>query len=346
MDLAKDSIKNLKKYNTNKIQYKIKLDANEGKGLLFQDICKNLSDFNMNFYPDNEACNLKEEIKNYLDVDPSNIVVGNGSSEMIDIVIKTFVDKDEFVLSFTPTFSMYSIYSQMHSAKFVGVECNENFSVNIDKLIEKSKDIKPKVIFLCNPNNPTGYLLTKTDIKKILDNTNSIIVVDEAYMEFAEESMVDEINNYNNLIVLRTFSKAFSLAAIRVGYMIANESIINIIEKVKSPYNLNTISQFIATNALKNKNRVFDYIENIKIQRDYIYTELNKMGIKAYKSYGNFIFFSCNIDNLLRKLSNKGILIREFSQGLKGYYRVTVGEKNENEEFLNTLKEIVLNENS
>ena len=346
MDLVKDSIKDLKKYNTSKIQYKIKLDANEGSGLLFQDICKDFSDFNMNLYPDNEACNLKEEIKNYLGVDPSNIVVGNGSSEMIDIVIKTFADKDDFVLSFTPTFSMYSVYSQMHSAKFVGVECNEDFSVNIDKLIEKSKEIKPKIIFLCNPNNPTGYLLTKTDIKKILDNTNSIVVVDEAYMEFAEECMVDEINNYNNLVVLRTFSKAFSLAAIRVGYMIANESIINIIEKVRSPYNLNTISQFIATNALKNKDRVFSYIENMKIERDYIYRELNKVGIKAYKSYGNFIFFSCNVDNLFEKLANRGIVIREFSKELKYYYRVTVGEKIENEEFLNTLKEIILNENS
>lgn len=346
MDLVKDSIKNLKKYNTSKSQYKIKLDANEGQCSLFQDIYKDFANLDMNLYPDNEACNLKEEIKSYLGVNPSNIVVGNGSSEMIDIVIKTFADKDEFVLSFTPTFSMYSVYSQMHSAKFVGVECNEDFSVSIEKLIKKSKEIKPKVIFLCNPNNPTGYLLTKTDIKQVLDNTNSIVVVDEAYMEFAKESMIDEINNYNNLIVLRTFSKAFSLAAIRVGYMIANESIINIIEKVKSPYNLNAMSQFIATNALKNKNRVFSYVENIKTERDFLYRKLNKIGIKAYKSYGNFIFFNCNVDNLFEKLVDRGILIRKFSEELKNYYRVTIGESNENKAFLNTLKEIISNENS
>ncbi|WFD11158.1 histidinol-phosphate transaminase [Tepidibacter hydrothermalis] len=350
MELVKESIKNLKEYKTNKIDFKIKLDANEGKNILLQDIYKEgikfNEDFNLNFYPDNDAYLLKQEIKKYLNVDTSNIIAGNGSSEMIELVIKTFVDKGEIILSPIPTFSMYSVFSQIYSAQFIGIQSNEDFKVDIDKLIEKSNELNPKVIFICNPNNPTGNLINKNDIKKLLENTNGLVVVDEAYMEFAEGSMVDEISNYENLIVLRTLSKALGLAGIRLGYMTANQKIIDVINKVKSPYNLNAISQYIGVKALKNKDKIFEYIEEVKNEREFLYKELNEMKIKAYKSYANFIFFKWDINNLYEKLIDYGILIRKFSDELEGYYRVSVGNKNENERFIKILKEIIENEKS
>lgn len=350
MELVKESIKNLKEYKTNNIEFKIKLDANEGKNILLQDIYKEgikfNEDFNLNFYPDNDAYLLKQEIKKYLNVDTSNIIAGNGSSEMIELVIKTFVDKGEIVLSSIPTFSMYSIYSQIYSAEFIGVKSNEDFGVDIDKLIKKAKETNPKVIFICNPNNPTGNLINKNDIKKLLKNTNGLVVVDEAYMEFAEGSMVDEISNYENLIVLRTLSKALGLAGIRLGYMISNQKIINIINNVKSPYNLNSISQYIGVKALENKDKIFEYVKEVKNEREFLYKELNEMKIKAYKSYANFIFFKSDINNLYEKLVKDGILIRKFSDELEGYYRVSIGDKNENRMFIKILKEIIENEKS
>lgn len=349
MDLTRNNIKNLKEYKTNNTAYRIKLDANEGKNILFENInsegIRFTEDFNINLYPDSDSSLLRTKIGKYLNISPDNIVAGNGSSEMIELIMKTYIDKGDIILSFVPTFSMYSIFSEIYSARFVGVESNEDFSANIDILITKAKEINPKVIFLCNPNNPTGYLIDKREIKKLLDNVNCIVVVDEAYMEFAKGSMVEEISQYKNLIVLRTLSKALGLAAIRLGYMISYKDIINIINKVKSPYNLNAISQYIGIMALKNKDKIQKYVEEVKIERDYLYEELNQLYLKVYQSDANFIFFKSDVDRLDKALEKEGILIRSFSGDLEGYYRVTVGSRWENEEFIKSLKGILKNEN-
>ncbi|WP_027626274.1 histidinol-phosphate transaminase [Clostridium lundense] len=350
MELVKESIRNLKEYVPNNLDYKIKLDANEGKNILFKDIYKEGikfgEDFNINFYPDNETTLLREEIGKYINVNSANIIAGNGSSEMIELIIKTFVDKDEVILSFTPTFSMYSIFSKIYSTKFIGLKSNKDFSVNIELLINKAKEVNPKVIILCNPNNPTGYLIDKDHIKTLLENTDSIVVVDEAYIEFAGDSMVNEIGNYKNLIVLRTLSKALGLAAVRLGYMVSNEKIINIINKVRSPYNLNALTQYVGITALKNKDKIMCYVEEVKKERESLYSKLKEIGIEVFKSYGNFVFFKCEIINLKYRLAEYGILIRDFSEDLKGYFRVTVGSEYENREFIKCLKEIKENAKS
>lgn len=350
MDLIRNNIKSLEEYKPNNMPYRIKLDANEGKNILFQDINKTgiqfSEEFDINLYPDSEASLLRTEIGKYLNINPDNIVAGNGSSEMIELVMKTFIDKDDIILSFVPTFSMYPIFSKIYSAKFIGIKSNDDFSTDMDVLIRIAKEINPKVIFLCNPNNPTGYLTDKNEIKKLLENVDSIVVVDEAYIEFAGDSMVEEISQYKNLIVLRTLSKALGLAAIRLGYMISCQEIIRVIMKVKSPYNLNSISQYIGIEALKNKDKIFKYVEEVKIERDYLYGELIQLPLKVYKSDTNFIFFKSDVDGLSKKLEKEGILIRSFSGDLEGFYRVTVGSRWENEEFLKSLKGILKNENS
>lgn len=350
MDLIRNNIKSLEEYKPNNMPYRIKLDANEGKNILFQDINKTgiqfSEEFDINLYPDSEASLLRTEIGKYLNINPDNIVAGNGSSEMIELVMKTFIDKDDIILSFVPTFSMYSIFSKIYSAKFIGIKSNDDFSTDMDVLIRIAKEINPKVIFLCNPNNPTGYLTDKNEIKRLLENVDSIVVVDEAYIEFAKGSMVEEISQYKNLIVLRTLSKALGLAAIRLGYMISCQEIINVIMKVKSPYNLNSISQYIGIEALKNKDKMFKYVEEVKIERDYLYGELIQLPLKVYKSDTNFIFFKSDVDGLSKKLEKEGILIRSFSGDLEGFYRVTVGSRWENEEFLKSLRGILQNENS
>lgn len=345
MELTKKSIRSLKGYKTNNIQCRIKLDANEGKNILLEDDLVIDKGFSFNLYPDNEAAALREEISRFTGIKTSNILPGNGSSEMIELVIKTYADKNDVILSFTPTFSMYSIFSQVYAAKFVSIKCNENFSVDIKALTAKAQEINPKVIFLCNPNNPTGYLIDKSEILYLLDNTDSIVVIDEAYIEFGGDSIVNEISEYKNLIVLRTMSKAFGLASLRLGYMVSNDKIINLISKVKAPYTLNAVTQYIGVRALKNADRVTAYIDEVKQQREYLFNELIKENIKAYKSSCNFVFFYLKINDLLKKLQDHGILIRGFSGDLKDYYRVSVGYDWENKKFIESLKEIIKNEN-
>lgn len=342
MYFVKESIRNLKAYVPNNIDCGTKLDANEGKCKAYKDLCKNIN-IDMSLYPEDGYKDLKDKIKDYVNAKPSNIVVGNGSSELVELIIKTFVDKDEVVLSFVPTFSMYEVYATVNSAKFVGVECDEDFKVNVDKIIEKAKEVNPKLIFLCNPNNPTGYLLKKEEIIKVINNTDCVVVCDEAYIEFStiNESMIDEILNYDRLIVLRTFSKAFSLAGIRVGYMVANEDLASIIETVRPPYNLNNISQFIATKAMENTKPLLDYVKEVDIEKGFLMYLFEKFNMKAYKSYSNFILFKNDIENFSHKLIEEDVLIRSFGD----YHRVTIGEDKENLAFALALKKIVDKEN-
>lgn len=147
--------------------------------------------------------------------------------------------------------------------------------------------------------------------------------------------------DYDNLLIVKTVSKAFSLAGIRMGYIVANEDIITSIEKVRAPYNLNSLSTYIATEALRQKERMFHYVKNIKEEREKIYKALVDLGVKAYKSSANFVFFKSDIDNLQKKLVDKDVLIRKFSGKLDGYYRVSVGTKEQNEKFLEAFKEVM-----
>lgn len=350
MKLVRDNIKNLQEYKPNENTYRIKLDANEGRNFLFGSIkeegLKFPEGFDINIYPDSQSTLFRHEIGKYLDMDSKYIVAGNGSSEMIELIMKTYIDEGDSIVSFLPTFSMYSIYSQIYGGNFVGVESNKDFSLDIDRLIKKIEQVKPKVVLLCNPNNPTGYLMEKDEIKKILDSTDCIVAVDEAYIEFAEGSMVDEILNYDKLIVLRTLSKALGLAGVRLGYMVANEGIIDLINKAKAPYNLNSISQYIGITALRNKDKIEDYVKEIKIERNFVYEALIQLPLQVYEANGNFVFFKCDEKGLGKKLEERGIIIRDFSGDLKDYYRVTIGERWENEEFIKAIKEILEDENS
>ena len=343
MNREKESIRSLEPYVTNPTICSVKLDANEGDKDLYLDLLKKLgeSDITLNYYPDDSYSELKKEINNYVGYEPKNITVGNGSSELLDLCVKTFVDKDETILSLDPTFSMYSIYAQVFSAKYIGAKAEEDFKLNVDSIIKDIKENNPKLIILCNPNNPTGSVLTKEEVRKIVKSTDALIALDEAYMEFGDESLIDEVMDYDNLLIVKTVSKAFSLAGIRMGYIVANEDIITSIEKVRAPYNLNSLSTYIATEALRQKERMFDYVKNIKEEREKIYKALVDLGVKAYASGANFVFFKSDIDDLQKKLVDKDVLIRKFSGKLDGYYRVSIGTKEQNEKFLEAFKEVM-----
>lgn len=335
----KQSVKELQPYVVNPIVCSVKLDANEGSKDLFKDLVKQLGeDFYLNVYPDDTYIDLKKAISNYVGCKISNICVGNGSSELLDLCIKTFVDRDELILSLDPSFAMYSVYAKIFDTKYMGAKSEDDFVINADKVIHAIKENNPKVTIICNPNNPTGSMIKKDDVIRIIKSTDNIVIVDEAYMEFGDESVVEEIENYKNLIVVKTLSKAFSMAGIRTGYLLACEELVNTVEKVRPPYNLNSISAFLATKALEKKDKMITYVKEIKKEREKVYKSLLDMNVKVFPSGANFIFFHSDIKNLEEKLIKEDVLIRRFGGKLDNHYRVTIGSKDENNEFIKAMK--------
>jgi histidinol-phosphate aminotransferase len=344
----KEEVRNLKPYVPHDYDYKYKMDANESpfniKPEIMQSIVSKLLDTDINRYPDTNSIELRKSISEFIEVDYKNIVVGNGSDEMIHVLLNTFVGRDEVVLSHEPTFSMYGINTKVLGGRYLEIPTDEEFDVDIEKLISVSNDLGSKVIILCNPNNPTGNLIAKSDIIKVIENTNSIVVVDEAYIEFGGESMVDKLSDYDRLIVLRTFSKAFGAAGIRTGYLLSSDEIVEKISAVKPPYNLNSVSQLIASELMKNSDTVMENIEAIKVERDRLNEEMKKIdGLKLYKTGANFIMFKvADAKSVFEKLLQNGIMIRYFSGGvLENHLRVSVGTREENDAFLKVLKEVI-----
>lgn len=337
----KPSVEKLNAYFVNDIPYKVKLDANEGSNYLLKNGLK-IEDFQPNLYPDSDSKLLREKMSIYYGCKAENILAGNGSSELINMVINAYCEKGNKVTSFVPSFSMYQTYCDLCGAKYVGVLCEKDFTQNIDKLIHKSLEIKSKIVILCTPNNPTGYVTARQDIIKLLESVkDSIIIIDEAYVDFCDNSIVDLINKYDNLIVMRTLSKAFGLAGLRVGCMIANENLIKYIWKVKVPYNINILSQYASVKALDNINLVNSYKKNVAILRDELSNNLKNLNFTVYDSGSNFIFIEAPVDNLYKKLMGCGVLVRKINYNNDIYYRITVGTKEENEILIDEIRNII-----
>lgn len=322
----KKSLIDLNEYKFSDEKYLIKMDANEGIG--FSDEMKSYR-----WYPDNDAVNLKTKIGKLNKIDIENILIGNGSSELIELVMKTYLDYNESVVSFYPTFTMYKIFTKVYSGKYYEMELDDKFKLDIEKFIEFINNNNAKIVLISNPNNPTGTLIDRKNLIKIVSSSNAIVVIDEAYIEFADESMKDEIFNYENLIVLRTFSKAFSLAGIRLGYMFAQNEIIKQINKIKPPYNVNSISQGIGIKAIDEFEKMENSVSFVKKERGRIFKALNEYGFNPIESKTNFILFKGN-DDMYNTLLDSGIKIRKLGNDLQGYFRVTVSTENDNSEFI------------
>lgn len=347
-NLIKESVINLKPYRVIEEEYTIKIDANESPYNILdnigESILEELGAQRANRYPDNESLDLKKALVQYTGMDEENILCGNGSDELLKMIIDAFVDKGDNVVTHSPSFAMYKVITQIAGGNLIEVVGDESFSIEIDNIISKANENKAKVIFLCNPNNPTGREIPKEDIMKVLDNTSSIVVVDEAYYEFNGETLIDKIDEYERLIVLRTLSKAFGLAGLRIGYGVASKDTIEILSKVKAPYNLNSISQLIGKTALDNRHIVDKYIEAIKAERKRIFRELSNIeGIETIPSKSNFILIKAEkYSDLIPRFKEEKILVKGFGKEgvLENCIRLTIGTEDENTKVLKTLKEV------
>ncbi len=342
MIAPKPSVSTLKPYVPDEHQCAIKLDANEAKPFLFPQGLQ-FADMPLHRYPDPGTDALKKSIAAQYGVNPGNIMTGNGSSALIELVIKTFVAPGEVVISFKPSFAMFGIYSRIHGADFSEVDSEADFSFDLDKMITAVRSKRAKLVILCSPNNPTGYLIPKAELVRFLQSVDALVLVDEAYMEFADqgETLIHEIGTYTNLIVTRTFSKAFGLAGIRLGYLFANPSLVDMLGRVQEPYHLNTITQVIGCMAMSRMAEVKTYTASVRRLRQEVMVRLRDLGIKTYPSSGNFIWFETEQKDLYQKLIAKDILIRAFGGQDTCYFRVTIGDEQENNAFINALKEIL-----
>ncbi len=336
--LVKKEVSSLKAYNAKEVPCRIKLDANESP-CGFKDSVKHLAGIKTNRYPDPEAKTLRQLLAKDLGVKPENMLFGNGSDELICYLITTFGGPIAYPV---PTFTMYGIISQALGAKKIEIPLDKDFDLDSDGFLNAVKKEKPKLIFLSSPNNPTGNCFSTDRILKILDASRGIVIVDEAYQPYSSEAgMLPLLKDYRNLVILRTLSK-IGLAALRLGYMIADPEIVAEVNKVRLPFNINSFSQAIATAALKKKKEFRTSIKAIVTERDRLFEEMEKIkGIRPFPSEANFILFRVSDPDLVyAALLKKGILIRNIKGVVKDCLRVTVGTPKENTAFLKALKEI------
>ncbi|MCD6140252.1 MAG: histidinol-phosphate transaminase [Thermococcus sp.] len=325
-------VKSFKPYKVLEGDYKIWLDKNENPfdipTEIKEEILEELKNIPFNRYPHITADPLREKIAEFLGFEKGNIIVGNGSDELISLILKLF-EGDHIVIS-SPTFGMYDFFAKLEGIDLVDVPLDERFKLqNVEDYAENAK-----AIFICSPNNPTGNTQEREEIISILE-TGAPVVLDEAYIEFAEGSNVDLVNEYDNLIVLRTFSKAFGLAGVRVGYAVTSKEIIDYLNRIKPPFALNSLSMRIAELTLDHYDLVKQNINYIIKERDRIYKEFKGY---VYPSEANFLLMKLNAYEFLLE---KGIVVRKLGGRLDGHIRVTIGKKEENDELIKALKEFL-----
>ncbi|PKK94242.1 MAG: histidinol-phosphate transaminase [Tenericutes bacterium HGW-Tenericutes-6] len=338
--LPRKAILALKPYQVIDEPYILKLDANESFNYFNERDFLELK--NIELYPDYDSKDLRKALSSVLNIDDQYITMGNGSSELLDLLFRAYLRNGDTVLSFDPSFSMYEIYAKIYEANFIKIPSNKDFSLDINLMIE-NLSLNPKIILLCTPNNPTGYQIPEKDIFKLLNRTNALVIVDEAYMEFSsdDQTMIYDISNYENLVVLRTFSKAYGLAGARLGYMISSDTQTKLIKTIRSPYHVNALSQKLGVLALEKKDQVFQTINETKRIRSYVRDILISYGFKVYPSEGNFLWIKSPIINLGKRLKEKGVLIRYFSSYEKDYYRMTIKSLKEMNQCLGYIKEFI-----
>jgi histidinol-phosphate aminotransferase len=336
---VKKNIRLLSAYEAKEIPCKVKLDANESP-YGFKNGSQALRKIKTNRYPDPEAKALKRVIAKDLGVGSGTILHGNGSDELIYYLVTVFGGP---VLFPVPTFAMYGIISQALGEKKIPIPLDKEFDLDIDAICSAIKKERPKLIFLSSPNNPTCNCLSADRMLKIINVTRGIVVIDEAYQPFSsQKGFIPLLRDYNNLLIMRTMSK-IGLAGLRVGFMIGDEDIINEVNKVRLPFNLNTVSQAVALDTLKNKKRLRSHIKSIISERDKLYKEMKMLKtVYPYPSEANFILFSVREpDRIYKGLMKRGVLIRNLNSVIRGCLRVTVGAPRENKAFLIALKKVL-----
>tara|TARA_R110000796_G_scaffold88850_6_gene192041 strand:- start:111759 stop:112811 length:1053 start_codon:yes stop_codon:yes gene_type:complete len=342
-ELVRENVKGLQPYSSARDEY-----VSDGSKMVFLDANENPFENGVNRYPDPQQRGLKSILAEQKGVSPNEILFGNGSDEVLDLIFRAFCEpKVDNIISLPPTYGMYKVLSGINDIENREVVLTSDFEPNVTEIL-KRVDVNSKILFLCSPNNPTANSFSKDIIIKLLNEFRGLVVIDEAYIDFSNnQSWLSELKNYNNLIVTQTLSKAYGMAGIRLGICFASEEIIAVLNKIKPPYNVNELTQQRALERILNIDKVKLEVIDILNERTILSKALLQFKYieKVYKTDANFIL--AKFDNATKRyqqLVEKGIVVRNrTSQPLcENTLRFTVGTKQENEKLIQVLKEIAL----
>lgn len=337
--LVRENIWNLKAYSSARDEFK-------GEASVYLDANENPLSEQYNRYPDPLQWKLKEKVAKLKGVNPEHLFFGNGSDEPIDIVIRVFCEpRVDNIVAIDPTYGMYQVCADINDVEYRKVLLNDDFTLDAQRVLERV-DGNTKLIFLCSPNNPTGNILNREEIEKILAAFGGIVILDEAYIDFsAKDTWINDLAKYPNLVVLQTFSKAWGLAAVRLGMAFASPEIIKLFNKVKYPYNVNQLTQEFVSKEVEEYARKNEWVESILKGREYLEQELAKLAYvqQLYPSDANFILVKVDDANkVYQELVAKGVIIRNRNSVslCAGCVRITVGTDEENKALLEAMRNI------
>ncbi len=292
-------------------------------------------------YPSENSDSLRDRIASEYGLSPTEVIVGNGSDELLDIVSKTFINPGDRFCSPSPTFGMYRFYARVNLATICEVLLRPDFSMDVDQILAQ----KAKLTAICQPNNPTANLFGMDAIRTILTESEGVVMVDEAYSDFSGTRMIEDVMTSSSALDIRTFSKAYGLAGLRAGFALAREETINELRRVRTPFGLNSFTEAVAIKAMDNGDWVKAMVVEMKSQRTYLDRKLRAMGFETYPSVCNFVIAKCPIEStlLVSALRDRGIAIRDCSSFpmMKDHIRVTVGPRDLLDRFLEVLNQLV-----
>ena len=335
--LVRENVKKLTPYSCARDEFK-------GKTGIFMDANENPFG-TLNRYPDPYQRKLKTAVSKFKGIDEDKIFLGNGSDEIIDLCFRIFCNPgvDKAVI-FPPTYGMYEVSGSVNDVEMLRIQLDSVFQIDIQKTEQFFTDKKIKLVFICSPNNPTANSMNYNNVEYIINKFNGIVVIDEAYVDFSEKpSFIRLIGKYPNLIVMQTFSKAFGLAAVRVGMAFSDPAVIRYFNKLKPPYNISEINQKAVLQKFENIGQVKSQVSKIRMERERLSATLAGMNIieKVYPSDSNFLLVKVKDANYLyNTLVNRNIIIRNRSSLVDNCLRITVGKTSENDKLINALNDI------
>ena len=338
-DLIRENIKSLEAYSSARDEFKAMSSE-----FVFIDANENPFDTGLNRYPDSQQTLVKEALSKLKGISEEQILLGNGSDEVLDLIFRVFCEpREDNVIVLPPTYGMYEVLANTNAIELVKIPLVENFQPNVKEII-KGQDAKTKLLFLCSPNNPTANSFDANKIETLIKEFNGIVVIDEAYIDFSiEDSWLCRLDEFPNLIVTQTLSKAYGLASIRLGICYASKEIISILNKIKPPYNVNQLTQDVALQSLFNQEKVKNEIAIIISERNQLIRDLQNVEIveKVYPSDANFLLVQVDDATLrYKQLVKLGIIARNRTTQIlcDNCLRFTVGTPDENKKLINTLK--------
>jgi histidinol-phosphate aminotransferase len=354
--LVRENIKKMTPYSSARHEFSgnasIFLDANEnsfGSPVYLPSPSGEGPMVSLNRYPDPLQMQVKEKLSRIKGVPPQNIFLGNGSDEAIDLLFRIFCEPGhDNVILFPPAYGMYKVCAEMNDVNVKKVNLTKDYQLDIEA-IEKTIDSFTKLIFICSPNNPTGNSISRADVEIVLNNFTGIVVIDEAYINYAKQkSFIAELMEYPNLVILQTLSKAWGLAGLRLGMAFASEKIIDLMNKVKYPYNINTATQLLVLDALNNIEWVNEHIAITVVEREKLKNELLHLSFTemVYPSDANFLLVKMkNASGIYTRLVEKGIIVRDRSKVVlcDDCLRITIGTPDENKILIQSLSKLSAN---